>query len=126
MEYQDTVAADGLAQGLAIRRLPLNAGDALIWHPQTPHGGSRIEDRSRTRFSIVMHVIPADVPVYHPDVFFNPRADFETRLYYPYQQTGGRAIVDQRPGGVGFGHEHSYPLSAFAPIGQDALPGATS
>jgi hypothetical protein len=112
-EYQDMVRDQGLTAGLPVRKVPLGAGDALIWHPQTPHGGSPIRDRGRTRFSLVMHVIPADMPVYHQNVFFNPDADVPTRIDYHYQRIGDRAVVDQRPNGIGFGHTDVYPLAAF-------------
>jgi ectoine hydroxylase-related dioxygenase (phytanoyl-CoA dioxygenase family) len=117
VEYQDRVTNEGLSQGLGLRKLHVQTGDTLIWHPQTPHGGSRIEDKSRTRFSMVMHVIPIDTPVYHQNAFFNPKADFPTELRYQYQQTEGRQIIDQRPNGVGFGLDQTYPLSAFEGVG---------
>jgi ectoine hydroxylase-related dioxygenase (phytanoyl-CoA dioxygenase family) len=117
VEYQNRVANDGLSQGLGLRKLHVQTGDTLIWHPQTPHGGSRIEDRSRTRFSMVMHVIPVDTPVYHQNAFFNPRADLPTELRYQYQETGGRPIIDQRPNGIGFALDDPLPLAAFNGLG---------
>jgi phytanoyl-CoA hydroxylase len=117
VEYQNRVSNEGLSQGLGLRKLHVQTGDTLIWHPQTPHGGSRIEDRSRTRFSMVMHVIPVDTPVYHQNAFFNPNADLPTELRYQYQETGGRPIIDQRPNGIGFALDTPFPLSAFKGVG---------
>jgi ectoine hydroxylase-related dioxygenase (phytanoyl-CoA dioxygenase family) len=112
-EYQNRVANEGLAHGMGRRRLHVGAGDTLIWHPQMPHGGSPIADLTRTRFSMVMHVIPTDMPVYHQNAFFNPRADLPTILHYQYQETAGRPIVDQRPNGVTFGADGRHALGAF-------------
>jgi ectoine hydroxylase-related dioxygenase (phytanoyl-CoA dioxygenase family) len=117
VEYQNRVANEGLSQGLGLRKLHVQTGDTLIWHPQIPHGGSRIEDKGRTRFSMVMHVIPVDTPVYHQNAFFNPRADLPTELRYQYQETGGRPIIDQRPNGVGFALEDPLPLTMFNGVG---------
>jgi phytanoyl-CoA hydroxylase len=54
------------------RKLLMNAGDAVIWHPQLPHGGTVINAPDRTRYSLVFHTTPEGVPVYHQDVFFRP------------------------------------------------------
>ena len=50
----------------------LKAGDTIIWHPLLPHGGSAIQNMTRTRYSLVAHTVPEMVPVYHTDVFFDP------------------------------------------------------
>ncbi|WP_404711176.1 hypothetical protein [Sphingomonas sp. MMS24-J13] len=116
-EYRDRVANEGLSQGLALRKLRVEAGDALICHPRTPHDDTRIVDKGRTRFSMVMHAIPIDTPVYPQNAFFNSRADPESAIKYDYQETGARKIVDQRPGGIGFGSAGSHPLAAFRGMG---------
>lgn len=116
-DYQDRVVNDGLSQGLTLRKLQLEAGDALIWHPQTPHGDGRILDKTRTRFAMVMHAIPIDTPVYRQNAFFNPKADLPTEISYAYQETGARKIIDQRPGGIGFGSAATHPLTAFRGLG---------
>lgn len=115
IEYQDTVTGQGKAQGMGVRKLHVQAGDTLIWHPQLPHGGSPIADKTRTRFSMVMHVTPMNVPVYHQNVFFNPKGEFSEKPHWQYYEVSGRGIVDQRPAGVGFGHETNYPVGDFAP-----------
>lgn len=115
IEYQDKVVAAGRDHGLTARKLHVNAGDAVIWHPQLPHGGTPIADPTRTRFSLVMHVTPEGVPVYHQNVFFNPARAFPKTPawgYYPYE---GRQIADQRFG-VSFGHERDYRMDQFAPV----------
>ena len=113
-EYQDTVVANGRAQGMATKRLHVNAGDSLIWHPQLPHGGTPIADPSRTRFSLVMHVTPEGVPVYHQNVFFAPNRAFPETPAWGYYEVDGRKIADQRFG-VSFGHERNYRMDQFAP-----------
>jgi ectoine hydroxylase-related dioxygenase (phytanoyl-CoA dioxygenase family) len=103
IEYQDTVVAQGLAMGLKTKSLHVNAGDALTWHPQLPHGGSPIKDVSRTRFSLVTHTTPVGVPVYYQDAFFNPNNPFSDKAPWDYLEQDGRRIVDFRDAGVMFG-----------------------
>ena len=112
MEYQDTVTANGVAKGLPIQKLYVEAGDTLIWHPQLPHRGSPIKDSSRTRFSWVVHTTPVGVPVYHQNVFFNPRREFSTTPPWGYIAEDGRQIADMRPNGVAF-NDKVYPLEKF-------------
>lgn len=112
MEYQDTVTARGLAQGLQIKKLYVDAGDTLIWHPQLPHSGSAIKDKQRTRFSWVIHTTPVGVPVYHQNVFFNPRREFSTTPPWGYVESDGRKIADMRPFGVAF-NDRPYPVDKF-------------
>jgi phytanoyl-CoA hydroxylase len=111
-EYQDTVTGNGLAQGLQIKKLYVDAGDTLIWHPQLPHGGSPIKDRRRTRFSWVIHTTPVGVPVYHQNVFFNPNREFATTPPWGYFEHDGRQIADMRPHGVAFS-DRPYPVGRF-------------
>ena len=117
VEYQSTVVANGHAQGLQTRQVHVNVGDTLIWHPQLPHGGSSIRDTSRTRFSLVMHVTPENVPVYHQDVFFAPSRPFPETPRWQYYEVDDRKIADQRHG-ISFGHERTYTLDQFncAPV----------
>jgi hypothetical protein len=116
-EYQDRIVNEGLSQGLTLRKLAVEAGDVLIWHPRTPHGGSHIIDKSRTCFAMTMYATPIDTPVYRQNAFFNPKADLPTETHYDYQDTGARKIVDQRPGGIGFGSASPIPLTAFHGVG---------
>jgi len=49
------------ANGLEIEAFLPKAGDALIWHADLAHGGSRITDPTRTRRSLVTHYTPQSV-----------------------------------------------------------------
>jgi ectoine hydroxylase-related dioxygenase (phytanoyl-CoA dioxygenase family) len=111
IEYQDTVVAAGRAEGLQVKKLYVDAGDSLIWHPQLPHGGSPIKDSRRTRFSWVMHTTPVGVPVYHQNVFFNPKQHFSEKAAWNYVEVDGRLVADFRHG-VGIG-DRAYTLDQF-------------
>ncbi len=76
IKYQDSLAVRCQRRGLTTTKLHVQAGDTLIWHPQLPHGGSPIRDKSKTRFSLVMHTTPEGVPVYHQDAFFRPSTPY--------------------------------------------------
>jgi ectoine hydroxylase-related dioxygenase (phytanoyl-CoA dioxygenase family) len=112
MEYQASVVEAGRARRLAVRKLHVQAGDSLIWHPQLPHGGTAIRDATRSRLSFVMHTTPVGVPVYHQDVFFAPSRPFPDKAPWTYREAEGRRIADFRHG-VGFGHERAYQLAEF-------------
>jgi phytanoyl-CoA hydroxylase len=115
MEYQNKVVDTGRSAGLATKKLHVKAGDAVIWHPQLPHGGTPIADPTRTRFSLVMHVTPVGVPVYHQNVFFNPSRDFSEQAPWTYHSYEDRQVADQRHG-VSFGHEKNYAMDRFAEV----------
>ena len=83
---------------MPVKRLYVEAGDSLIWHPQLPHGGTPINDRSRTRFSLVLHNTPVGVPVYHQHAFFNPNKQFPEAPHWTYREVEGRQIADFRYG----------------------------
>jgi ectoine hydroxylase-related dioxygenase (phytanoyl-CoA dioxygenase family) len=102
-DYQNAVIAQGRARGLPVKRLYAEAGDSLIWHPQLPHGGTPIKDRSRTRFSLVMHNTPGAMPVYHQQAFFNPTKPFPDKPQWGYREVEGRQIADHRYGISFFG-----------------------
>ena len=68
-------------------------GDVLIWHPQLPHGGGQIADRTRTRNSIVMHTVPEGVPVYHAYAFFDPANSLPGQAAWPTERLHGRAYA---------------------------------
>lgn len=88
--YQARVLKACLEQGLHVGRVPVEAGDVVIWHPQLPHGGSEIGDIGLTRHSIVFHTTPKGVPVYHQNVFFNPQREVPYQAGWPYELYGDR------------------------------------
>ena len=112
IEYQNAVVEAGRARRLTVKKLHVQAGDSLIWHPQLPHGGTPIRDAARTRFSLVMHTTPVGVPVYHQDVFFAPSRPFPDKAGWSYREVEGRQIADFRHG-VGFGDDRAYQLAEF-------------
>lgn len=48
--------------GLVEERFDLNPGDAFIWHPLFAHSGGIIEDKARSRRSVVLHVSMLPLP----------------------------------------------------------------
>ena len=97
--YQSRVTEECFARGLNRVVAPLEAGDTLIWHPLLPHGGSPIVDARLTRFSVVFHTTPENVPVYQGDVFFSGRyPDRPDRPRWAYRRYKGRPVADL-PGG---------------------------
>jgi phytanoyl-CoA hydroxylase len=115
VEYQNSVTAAGHAAGLKRSTVHVNAGDTLIWHPQLPHGGTPIRDKARTRFSLVMHVTPEGVPVYHQNVFFAPSKSFPETASWGYFEADDRKIADFGFS-VSFGHQHNYARDDFKPV----------
>jgi len=114
-EYQETVVAQGRAQGLEVKELHVEPGDSLIWHPQLPHGGTPIKDKLRTRFSFVMHNTPVGVPVYHQDAFFRPSHVLPEQAAWSYREVDGRQVADFRHG-VSFDHARNYTLEQFKQV----------
>jgi phytanoyl-CoA hydroxylase len=110
-DYQAKVLEGCFARGLRKERIEAKAGDVIIWHPQLPHGGSRIEDIRRTRHSFVMHVTPVGTPVYQQDVFFNPRKRVRERANWRYGKFGGRKYVDGDF--IDIGHREKRKLTDF-------------
>jgi hypothetical protein len=109
--YQAKVLASCLERGLTVERLPVRAGDVIIWHPQLPHGGCAIADISRTRHSFVMHVTPEGTPVYQQNVFFNPKKKVRDHASWSYGQHAGRKYVSDDH--VGIGPKERRPLTGF-------------
>lgn len=73
--YQENVIGICEAKGLVPEVIPIEAGDIIVWHPDLPHGGSKITKPGLSRKSIVFHVTPQKCPVYHMELFFNPLRD---------------------------------------------------
>jgi len=111
IKYQDTVVERCTKRGLTKKKLYVEAGDSLIWHPQLPHGGSPIRDKMKTRFSLVIHSTPEGVPVYHQDAFFRPNMPYPETAPWTYYEYEGRKIANGQ--GISLGHTKAYPVSAF-------------
>lgn len=122
-DYQNAVVADCRTRGLVSRPLTVRAGDTVIWHPQMPHGGTKIGDPTRTRLSLVMHITPVGVPVYHMPAFFNPRRAFPEESGWSYVEADGRRLVEHGPS-ISFGHVRDYALDRFKRPESVAAPGA--
>jgi hypothetical protein len=90
-EYTKEVDQACRAAGLTDSTACLRKGDTLIWHPELPHGGSVIQDRTLTRKSIVFHYLPEQTPISGPLVFF--RGESSTVLPQ-YRHSHGRDLID--------------------------------
>lgn len=77
-------------------------------------GGAQILDISRTRHSLVIHVTPKNLPVYHQDIFFNPQRAVPMRASYSYLPFDGRDYVDH--GAVNFAHTAEVRSKKFIQI----------
>ena len=77
-QYQTYVKNKCEELGLEPHPIELDAGDVLIWHPLFMHGGLP-HTSSRTRQSVVMHVIPEGTEVHGSYLFFSPFENFEPR-----------------------------------------------
>jgi len=93
--YQKYVLEDCLAQGLKIETLPVPKGATVIWHPQLPHGGAPIQDKSLTRHSLVVHTTPTGTPVYHQNTFFNRGKEFAVEPGWSYFENDRANILQQ-------------------------------
>tara|TARA_Y100001935_G_scaffold49843_1_gene41465 strand:- start:2946 stop:3836 length:891 start_codon:yes stop_codon:yes gene_type:complete len=95
--YQDLVRNQSIENGFEEKLVPVKKGDVLIWHPNLPHGGSKILNTDKTRFSIVYHVVPEGVPVYQADRYFDDQKECPTlsqKNYYHYNNT---VFMDTQP-----------------------------
>jgi phytanoyl-CoA hydroxylase len=110
-EYQDSVTRQCEDAGLVPESLCVEAGDTVIWHPQLPHGGGPIEDITKSRFSFVMHTTPVGVPVYHQDVFFNPRGNHSLQAKWEYREEDGKMLVDHEM--IDFAHKKMFDRKLF-------------
>lgn len=61
LKHQSKLADAYKKAGLSVEHFRLNKGDALIWHPLFPHGGSPIQDKLASRRSIVVHLSAVEV-----------------------------------------------------------------
>jgi phytanoyl-CoA hydroxylase len=70
--YQAYVQRKCAERGITEQIIEVEKGDVIVWHPMLPHGGSPILDKSRSRYSVVFHVLPVREVVYGNDLFFAP------------------------------------------------------
>jgi hypothetical protein len=71
-------------RGLETKTFIAKKGDVLIWHGDLMHGGAPIQDQSRTRKSLIAHLMPLGVM----PTFF----DFSEAGVFPY--AGGGYSID--------------------------------
>ena len=110
-KYQGRVHEQMKRLGLAVREVHVKKGDTIIWHPHLPHGGGAINDLSRTRFSLVMHVTPMGTPVYHQKAFFNPSMPLSETAPWSYKSGGGRRYAGHPS--VSIAHQVDYKPREF-------------
>ncbi|MBL9077587.1 MAG: phytanoyl-CoA dioxygenase family protein [Planctomycetes bacterium] len=77
-------------RGCPMLRFHPKKGDALVWHADLVHGGSRRELRDRTRWSFVTHYCPVDVdPEWMARVAHSGRLEHEPGAFYCYARRPG-------------------------------------
>jgi ectoine hydroxylase-related dioxygenase (phytanoyl-CoA dioxygenase family) len=89
----------------------VNKGDTIIWHPLLAHGGAQIMDPNRTRLSLVVHTTPHDVPVFHQDVFFNPKSKVRSNSGFTYENINNRHIPKNTT--LNIGHHESFDFGSL-------------
>ena len=107
LAYQADVNRMAREFGLTETEIHVQAGDVIIWHPQLVHVGAQIRDSVRTRHSLVCHVTPENVPVFHHDYFFNLDRRMPERPPWQYRYVGDRTVAAN--GHVSFGHDEQIP-----------------
>lgn len=95
--YQEKIHAKCLEQGLSIDKIQVRKGDTVIWHALLPHGGSKILDAKRTRYSCVFHVVPGRTPVYQADVFFKKDVPAPFHWGRRYSEFENRQFMESPP-----------------------------
>ena len=91
--YQREITITAKAAGCEQIMIPAEKGDVIIWHPQLPHGGSKVNNPEKTRLSAVFHVVPERVPVYQADVFFNRNSEPSRVPSFKYSEFDGVEFV---------------------------------
>jgi hypothetical protein len=95
--YQAAMVDVAKGEGFERVLIPARRGDCVIWHPQLIHGGSKILDPSKTRLSVVFHVVPEGVPVYQADTFFAEGSPPDRCSRFKYELYEGRLFVKSSP-----------------------------
>jgi ectoine hydroxylase-related dioxygenase (phytanoyl-CoA dioxygenase family) len=107
--YQSEVQHQCDERGMKPIDVHVSRGDAIIWHPETFHGGAPHNVKRRSRRSLVAHVTPIGVPVYHMDVFFDSERRVSDHASWSYLSHGnGRKIAEFDR--IDFGHEYTIEL----------------
>lgn len=108
--YQNKVMEMCLAHGLHTKTVSMKSGDTLIWHPHLPHGGSPVQDQTKSRFSIVNHAVPMNTSVSGMDTFYGRRAPLSTPNY-AYVNYDDRNFLHHE--NVEFAHVDPIPYQNF-------------
>ena len=69
--YFESVIKECNKLNLEVSQLCPSKGDTIIWHPQLPHGGSKITNPKISRKSIVGHYMSSNSMIYGPREFFS-------------------------------------------------------
>jgi ectoine hydroxylase-related dioxygenase (phytanoyl-CoA dioxygenase family) len=91
--YNTKVEQMCFEKGLSHQLLRLKKGDCVIWNASTLHGGIKHLDKSRTRKSFVMHLIPKNVPVAHMQYFFHPEKKLPEKANWQYIEEDGCEFI---------------------------------
>jgi phytanoyl-CoA hydroxylase len=108
--YQTRVAEMCQLRGMVAKTVSMEPGDTLIWHPHLPHGGSPIRDKTKSRFSMVNHVVPMNVPVGGMEHFYGRKAPLRS-ANYSYIKYDERNFLHHEH--VEFAHTNPVPYRNF-------------
>lgn len=111
-EYQNRAQQTASLAGLSKIDVCVQAGDTIIWHPHTLHGGRVIDDPKRSRLSLVMHSTAVNQAVYHHEGFFNTEASLAQLHDKSHLTRRGRKYVSYDT--ISFGHAFDAPVEKFA------------
>lgn len=109
--YQDRVLKRAEELGLVKKSVCVNAGDTIIWHPQTMHGGKEIVNNLRSRLSQAMHVTPRNVSVIHNQGFFNPKFEIKNKREWNYAISNNREYINHQS--ISFEHKGNLTVDQF-------------
>jgi ectoine hydroxylase-related dioxygenase (phytanoyl-CoA dioxygenase family) len=109
--YQSTLQTLCSERGLPTLEVHVHKGDTIIWHPLLVHGGAAITDKTRTRKSFIVHTTPSHVPVFHNDVFFDPKRRVRSKSGWRYETVDGRTLT---VGKLSIGHGHDFDFRRLA------------
>lgn len=106
--YQRSVQQSCESKGYKKEQVYVNKGDSIIWHPQLPHGGAKIIDHSRSRRSLVCHVTPENMPVFHQDKFFDRQQKLDQKSSWCFATKNDRKYAAQDM--ISFGHNENIHI----------------